>query len=133
MLLVAILGNHVQYEEKNEWIYLVNPMNIVFRQNLPAQEKHRISLVHTTPLALDSEGYLTLELRYNTYDDMTGLYGNGAVSFNLNSIEALPGMKGVKIKLNSAVNGEVTVPFELMDEPTPNEVKQMDFSKMEIE
>ena len=52
---------------------------------------------------------------------------------NLNSIEALPGMKGVKIKLNSAVNGEVTVPFELMDEPTPNEVKQMDFSKMEIE
>ena len=42
-------------------------------------------------------------------------------------------MKGVKIKLNSAINGEVTVPFELMDEPTPNEVKQMDFSKMEIE
>lgn len=42
-------------------------------------------------------------------------------------------LKGVKIKLNSAVNGEVTVPFELMDEPTPNEVKQMDFSKMEIE
>ena len=33
-------------------------MNIVFTQNLPAQEKHRISLVHTTPLALDSEGYL---------------------------------------------------------------------------
>lgn len=64
---------------------------------------------------------------------MTGLYGNGAVSFNLNPIEALPGMKGVKIKLNSAINGEVTVPFELMDEPTPNEVKQMDFSKMEIE
>lgn len=60
---------------------------------------------------MDSEGYLTLELRYNTYDDMTGLYGNGAVSFNLNSIEALPGMKGVKIKLNSAVNGEVTVPL----------------------
>lgn len=25
MLLVAIWGNHVQYEEKNEWIYLVNP------------------------------------------------------------------------------------------------------------
>ena len=129
----AELGNDPIYiEKRNMWIG-GGYMNIVFRQNLPAQEKHRISLVHTTPLALDSEGYLTLELRYNTYDDMTGLYGNGAVSFNLNSIEALPGMKGVKIKLNSAVNGEVTVPFELMDEPTPNEVKQMDFSKMEIE
>ena len=63
---------------------------------------------------------------------MTGFYGNGAVSFNLSSIEALPGMKGIKIKLNSAVNGEVTVPFELMNEPIPNEAKQMDFSKMEI-
>lgn len=48
-------------------------------------------------------------------------------------LRLFPEMKGVKIKLNSAVNGEVTVPFELMDEPTPNEVKQMDFSKMEIE
>ena len=120
-------------EDGERVVIVFNPLYDDFTQNLPAQEKHRISLVHTTPLALDSEGYLTLELRYNTYDDMTGLYGNGAVSFNLNSIEALPGMKGVKIKLNSAVNGEVTVPFELMDEPTPNEVKQMDFSKMEIE
>lgn len=128
----AELGNDPIYiEKRNMWIG-GGYMNIVFRQNLPAQEKHRISLVHTTPLLWILKVILHWSCVDNTYDDMTGLYEMELFHLTLILLSS-SGMKGVKIKLNSAVNGEVTVPFELMDEPTPNEVKQMDFSKMEIE
>lgn len=127
-------GNDPVYiEQKNMWIG-GGYMNIVFEQNLPAWKKHRVSLVYAAPLALDAEGYLPLELRYNTFDDVTDVWGKGAVSFSLRSAEeAFPDMKGIRIKLNSGVNGEVTIPFELANEPTPEDVKQMDFTEMEIE
>ena len=62
-------------------------LNIIFRQNLPRSEKHRISLVENkiatepgepeTPetLSIGEDGYVHLELRYNTYDDVTDYWG----------------------------------------------------------
>ena len=45
-------------------------MNIIFLQNLPAKEKHRISLVRPQDDAelYGEDGYVHLELRYNDYD-----------------------------------------------------------------
>ena len=117
--------------KNNMWIsggYL----NVVFEQNLPLEVKHRISLVYTDSLEPDVDGYVTLELRYNTYDDTTGCWSNGAVSFNLNEIEETSELKGIKIKINSKTNGDVEIPFELVSTPVPTAVQNMDFSKMEL-
>lgn len=94
-------------------------MNIVFYQNLPGlpvKTPHRISLVRPQDAEeLDAaDGYIHLELRYNTYDDVTGLRKDGIVSFNLNSLEVTPETKGIKLKLNSEVaKEEVEVVFNL--------------------
>lgn len=57
-------------------------MNIIFVQNLPAKEKHRISLVRPQDDAelYGDDGYVHLELRYNDYDDVTGYGAWGIVS-----------------------------------------------------
>lgn len=90
-------------------------MNIFFVQNLPAEKKHRISLVR--PMEEDDlygeDGYVHLELRYNDYDDLTGHGAYGAVSYNLNSLKKLEETKGIKLRLNSEKNGEVEVTFDL--------------------
>ena len=94
-------------------------MNIIFLQNLPAKdakEKHRISLVRPQDDAelYGEDGYVHLELRYNDYDDVTG-YGNwGAVSYNLSSLNFTDATKGIKLKLNSSVNGDVEVAFDFV-------------------
>lgn len=83
-------------------------LNIIFRQNLPRSEKHRISLVENkiatepgepeTPetLSIGEDGYVHLELRYNTYDDVTDYWGWGRVSYNLESSTRHP--KKVKLR-----------------------------------
>lgn len=89
-------------------------LNMVFAQQVPAKEKHRISLVR--PQADEDlypeDGFVHLELRYNTFDDTTQHEAMGKVSFNLSSLK-LEGTKGIKLKINSAVNGEVVaeLPF----------------------
>lgn len=89
-------------------------LNIAFMQNLPAAHKHRISLVR--PAAddelYDADGYLCLTLRYNNYDDLTGRRAYGLVSFNLSSLNIDPTAKGIKLKLNSEVNGAVEATFD---------------------
>lgn len=103
-------------------------LNIIFTQNLPAKEKHRISLVRVASLVDDREdGYVRLELRYNTYGDTIDYWGDGAVSFNLNSLhlEDFEGMKGIILKLNSAENGEVEVTFDLKNEAMPESAKKV--------
>ena len=77
-------------------------LNIIFRQNLPRSEKHRISLVENkiatepgepeTPetLSIGEDGYVHLELRYNTYDDVTDYWGWGRVSYNLEKFYPTP-------------------------------------------
>ena len=117
--------------EGNMWInggYL----NIIFNQNMPSKVKHRVSLVKNTMATPAQDGYIHLEYRYNTYDDTTGYWINGAVSFSLNSLEITPETKGLKVKINSATNGEKEITFDLKDAPSPTGMSLMDFSKTEI-
>ena len=111
-------------------------MNIIFLQNLPSDTKHRISLVRPQNDAelYAEDGYIHLELRYNTYDDLTGLRVYGAVSYNLNSLDITSETKGIKLKLNSEVNDEVELTFDLK-EPGDNteNVENLDLSKMMLE
>lgn len=64
-------------------------LNIIFSQDVPRHEKHLISLVQNkidTPEGqsdMDKDGYVNLELRYNTYGDVTGNWYWGRVSYNL--------------------------------------------------
>ncbi len=94
-------------------------LNVIFYQDVPADDtKHRISLVKATDSSEEeaADGYIHLELRYNTYDSLSGFRQFSPVSFNLNSLEITDATKGIKIKLNSEVNGEVEVVFEKMVE-----------------
>lgn len=86
-------------------------LNLFFLQNLPAQQKHRISLVQSEEdiKAGEEDSYLHCQLRYNDYDDLTGRRAYGAVSFRLGD---LTGFQGVKVRLQSEKNGEVEVTFD---------------------
>lgn len=114
------------------WISRTGYLNIIFLQNLPAEVKHRVSLVKNTTITSTDDGYIHLEYRYNTYDDTTDVWGRGAVSFNLNSLDITPETKGIKVKINSAANGEKEITFDLKETPSPEGLSQMDFTKMEI-
>lgn len=105
-------------------------LNVIFCQDLPAKEKHRVSLVRDTrSIANGDDGYIHLEYRYNTYGDTTGRWINGVVSFNLNSLD-MEGKKGIKVKLNSLENGEnVEVIFDVKEQPTPESAKQAPLSE----
>lgn len=110
-------------------------MNIIFIQNLPSKTKHRISLVR--PQDGDDlyagDGYIHLELRYNNYDDQTGYHKSGAVSYNLNSLNITSETKGIKLKLNSEVNGEVELTFDLKNaEGNIEKMKDLDLSQMQL-
>lgn len=121
----------VDIVEGNMWIsggYL----NVIFRQNIPSEVKHRVSLVKNTTVTPAQDGYIHLEYRYNTYEDTTGYWTNGAVSFNLNTLDITSETKGVKVKINSSENGEKEIVFGLKEESSPTDMNQMDFSRMEI-
>jgi len=87
-----------------------NHMNIIYQQEIPAENKHRITLVRpaSDDELLGEDGYLHLQLRYNTYNDITGYQASNAVSFNLESLP-LESAKGIKLKLHSKVNGEIEI------------------------
>ena len=87
-------------------------LNLLFLQNLPATEKHRISLVQSAEDLEDGveDGYLHCQLRYNNYNDLTGYRAYGAVSFHLG--ELTESCQGVKVQLQSEKNGEVEVTFD---------------------
>lgn len=118
--------------EGNMWIS-GGCLNIIFNQNLPAKTKHRVSLVKNTTVTPAEDGYIHLEYRYNTYEDTTGRWANGAVSFSLSSLELTSETKGIKVKVNSSVNGEKEIAFDLKEEPSPTGMNQMDFTQMEIQ
>ncbi len=109
-------------------------LNIIFAQKLPAKNKHRISLVRTQEGddLYAEDGYIRLELRYNTYDDVTGYRAFGAVSYNLKSLDITSATKGIKLKLNSEVNGEVELTFDLKNSGNNSEKSTEDFSKMQL-
>ena len=113
-------------------------LNVIFHQNLPRSMKHRISLVQnlmdtTEPgepgdpsapetVNVAKDGYVHLELRYNTYDDVTGYWGWGRVSYNLEDFYPMEEdgettMKGFKVTINSKENGERRVIVLDFDHP----------------
>ncbi|MBD9092651.1 MAG: integrin beta-7 [Bacteroides oleiciplenus] len=115
-------------------------MNIIFMQNLPknSETKHRISLVQRAESAevpLDDEagddGYIHLELRYNDYDDLSGVRVAGLVSFNLKDLDITSETKGIKLKLNSEVNKEVEITFDKQPDNS-DKASNLDFSKMQL-
>ncbi|WP_294614434.1 NigD-like protein [uncultured Bacteroides sp.] len=115
-------------------------MNIIFMQNLPknSETKHRISLVQraeNVEVPLDDEasddGYIHLELRYNDYDDLSGIRAAGLVSFNLKDLDITSETKGIKLKLNSEVNKEVEITFDKQPDNS-DKASNLDFSKMQL-
>lgn len=119
----AEFGNDpVDIFQKNLWIsngYL----NIIFQQARPLHKKHLVSLVRNTTVEPVDDGYIHLEYRYNTYNDVSASWTQGAVSFNLNSLD-FTGKKGIKLKLNSAVNGEVEVVLDVKNASAPETALQ---------
>lgn len=108
-------------------------LNIIFQQNRPKKDKHLVSLVRNTMVEDPNDGYIHLEYRYNTYADLSGHWGEGAVSFNLKSLKVDEGTKGIKVKLNSSENGEVELAFDLKNTGMPEKVKNMNFSNIQID
>lgn len=108
-------------------------LNVVFQQNRPNKDKHRVSLVRNTTVEDPNDGYLHLEYRYNSYNDLSGHWGEGAVSFNLNSLEVDENTKGVKVKVNDVKNGEVELTFDLRNTDAPESVKNMNSSNIQID
>ena len=108
----AEFGNDPVVIWKNDMWISGGYLNVVFQQNLPQSGKHRVSLVRNTTVEDPADGYIYLEYRYNTYDNLSGRWSDGAVSFNLNSLSIDESTKGIKVKLLSKENGEVVVPFE---------------------
>lgn len=119
--------------KKNIWI-ANGYLNMVYQQNKPVYEPHRVSLVRNTLLEPENDGYVHLEFRYNTFNDLSGWWGQGAVSFNLNGVD-FAGKKGLKLKVNSAISGEVEeVTFDLKGEmPIPEEALNLDYNELETD
>lgn len=91
--------------------------NVWFQQNLPTDGvRHRISLVRPEKEEdlLGDDCYLHLQLRYNDYDKLSGVYSPypSPVSFNLNELNIPEQAKGIKIHLNSEKNGEVELTYD---------------------
>lgn len=110
-------------------------LNVIFQQNLPknSQTKHRISLVQSTENQYTSDGYIHLELRYNDYDDLSGYRAMALVSFNLSTLNLdAETIKGVKLKLNSEVNGEVELTFNKKEKAELRNLDGEDFTKMQL-
>ena len=89
-------------------------INVEFDMNLPNTHKHRVNLVKNTTKQYPSDGYEYLEYRYNDMDDTTGYIGHSIVSFWIDYPRLVnSALKGWKIRINSAVNGEKTITIDL--------------------
>ena len=129
----AEIGNDpVNVLKKNIW--LANGyLNIIFRQDKPVYAPHLVNLVRNTIEMPEEDGYVHLEFRYNTYGDLSGRWGDGAVSFNLNSLD-FEGKKGLKLKLNSAVNNEVEITFNIKETMSvPEAALNLDYNELEVD
>jgi hypothetical protein len=118
-------------------------VNLVFNQNLPIDPsvKQRISLVADSTafsddddVAATPDGYLHLQLRYNTEGDTSGFYVPALVSFNLRELNLTAASKGIKIQIESEVNGKKELVFESNDKTTENTkgIARLDCSKMQL-
>lgn len=119
--------------KKNIWI-ANGYLNMIYKQNAPVYKQHRVSLVRNTLLEPEDDGYVHLELRYNTFNDLSGWWVKGLVSFNLNTID-FAGKKGLKLKLNSAISGETEeVTFDFKKKSSiPEEALNLDYNELEAD
>lgn len=103
-------------------------MNLIFHQIIPNQKPHRVSLVVNTQKEYEDDGYVHLEYRYNTYGDtLSNRVSRSTVSYNLNTID-LKDKKGIKMRINSAVNGERILTFDSNNQPLPAGAKDLDLA-----
>lgn len=79
-------------------------LNVIFQQHLPVEHKHRVSLI-AGQFDEHDDGYIHLQFRYNDYDDTTDNWQYGAVSYSLHNLNIKESTKGIKLRINSAVNG----------------------------
>ena len=106
-------------------------LNLIFEQNRPVYGPHRVSLVRNTIEEAEDDGYIHLEYRYNTHNDLSGWFGYEPVSFNLNSLD-FEGKKGLKLKLNSSVNGKVELTFNVKETTSvPKIALTLDYNTLE--
>ena len=127
-------ADHPAYLD-NMWI-AGGYLNVIFNQKLPTTHKHRVSLVKKAgePDIAD-DGYIHLEYRYNTYGDTLDVFNPsvGVVCYNLNTLP-LEEAKGIKLKINEAYYGERILSFENMNEPTPDDAKELhSIARLEVE
>lgn len=112
-------------------------LNMTFRQKVPAEKAHRVSLVRNmknmTGGAEENDGYIHLEYRYNTYGDTLNRMVSGAVCYNLSTIEdELKAAKGIKLLIHSAVNGHRTLTFTKEVSGAPEEARKLNVSEMRV-
>lgn len=94
-------------------------LNVEFSYYMSGAEAHRVSLVVNTTEEQPEDGYMHLEYRYNDQDDVSSYRRMGLVSFFLGGYapSADTTYKGIKVKINSIVNGEKEL---TIDYPEPN-------------
>ena len=103
-------------------------LNFIFQHRIPTEKPHRISLVENTTKEYPDDGYVYLELRYNTYgDSVVGPIVNGTVSYNLSSLD-LSSTKGIKVRVNTIVSGEKEWVFDSKSQSAPNFSGKIEFS-----
>lgn len=109
-------------------------MNLIFQQRIPSNQRHRVSLVQNTLNEYPEDGYVHLEFRYNTYGDTlaNSPIVEGTVSYNLSSLD-MEGMKGIKMRINSAKNGEKVLTFEPKSQSAPEDAKNLDITKTYVQ
>lgn len=94
-------------------------LNVEFQMNLPSVNKHRVNLVKNTTVTDPVDDYIHLEYRYNDMDDVTGYIAHSVVSFKLGeNSPSKSSKKGLKIRINSAVNGEKIIQLDYL-KPKP--------------
>ncbi|MCD8261714.1 MAG: NigD-like protein, partial [Bacteroides sp.] len=95
------------------WVSDTDFLNIRFQYNLPPYDKkHMVNLVHNIEEEYENDGYAHLEYRYNDLGYTTGRWGYGVVSFRLGEYGVNSSYKGVKLRINSAVNGERVLTYD---------------------
>lgn len=126
-------GNHPAYLD-GLWIS-GGHLNILFNQKLPVDgNKHLVSLVKNELAENPDDGYIHLEYRYNTYGDtLSNVMVPGVVCYNLSTLNADSATKGIKLKVNDAVKGPMTITFDFAGEETfPAGIEEKDFTRSVI-
>lgn len=124
-------GNDKLYRINNMWLgggYI----NVDFAFFLPQSNiQHRISLVENRLEEYPDDGYLYLELRYNSYDNISNYVEDGMVSFNTNNV-SIEGKKGFKIIWKNVKGEDVIETLEVKEEKpvTPEEEPKLNSEVM---